>query len=49
MTNFMKRNGKWQARVSWRDANGIPHVCGGDLPCGALAPLISRYSSCMWG
>ena len=30
MANFMKRNGKWQARVSWRDTNGIPHVCGGD-------------------
>lgn len=25
MANFMKRNGKWQARVSWRDANGKLH------------------------
>lgn len=25
MANFMKRNGKWQARVSWRDADGKLH------------------------
>jgi integrase len=25
MANFMKRNGKWQARVSWRDATGKLH------------------------
>ncbi|MEO5283723.1 tyrosine-type recombinase/integrase [Limosilactobacillus allomucosae] len=25
MANFMKRNGKWQARVSWRDASGKLH------------------------
>ena len=25
MANFMKRNGKWQARVSWRDTDGKLH------------------------